>query len=79
MSHEAIIRAWKDESFRNSLTAEERALIPANPAGLIELDDAHLQVAAGALPPEAFTANHTCTVDTEVCCSHPGTLGPGCF
>jgi mersacidin/lichenicidin family type 2 lantibiotic len=69
MSHEAIIRAWKDESFRNSLTPEERAALPANPAGLIELDDAHLQLAAGALP-APYTFNDTCTVkiNQDCCC-----------
>jgi mersacidin/lichenicidin family type 2 lantibiotic len=33
MSHEQIIRAWKDSDYRNSLSAEELALLPANPAG----------------------------------------------
>ena len=62
MSPDVIIRAWKDESFRRGLSADERALLPANPAGLIELDDAQLEVAAGARPPV------TCTVCGEVCC-----------
>lgn len=39
MSHKNIIRAWKDEEFRNSLSDEERALLPTNPAGLLELTD----------------------------------------
>ncbi len=33
MSHEQIIRAWKDSAYRNSLSAEELAQLPANPAG----------------------------------------------
>jgi len=32
-----IIRAWKDESFRRSLSDAELAQLPAHPAGLIEL------------------------------------------
>ncbi len=49
MSAENIIRAWKDSEFRNSLSAGERALIPANPAGLIELTDEALdELVAGA-------------------------------
>lgn len=68
MSHENIIRAWKDESFRNSLSEEERALLPDNPAGLIELDDAQLQLAVGALPPRGLSAGNTCTIDTDICC-----------
>jgi mersacidin/lichenicidin family type 2 lantibiotic len=42
MSKQNIIRAWKDEAYRRSLSAAERALLPANPAGLIELTDAQL-------------------------------------
>jgi len=28
-----IIRAWKDEAYRDGLSEEERKLLPANPAG----------------------------------------------
>jgi mersacidin/lichenicidin family type 2 lantibiotic len=37
-----IIRAWKDEEYRLSLTEEQQALLPDNPAGLMELSDAEL-------------------------------------
>jgi mersacidin/lichenicidin family type 2 lantibiotic len=37
-----IIRAWKDEEYRFSLTEEERAQLPPHPAGVIELDKAQL-------------------------------------
>ena len=47
MSIEKIIKAWKDEEYRNNLTAAERAQLPENPAGLIELTDADLDQAAG--------------------------------
>ncbi len=43
MSHENIIRAWKDTEFRKSLSANERSLLPENPAGLVELTDAPLE------------------------------------
>ena len=44
-----IIRAWKDKNFRESLSEEQRAQLPANPAGLVEIDDEQLvQVAGGA-------------------------------
>jgi len=44
-----IIRAWKDKNFRDSLNEEQRAQLPANPAGLVEIDDEQLvQVAGGA-------------------------------
>ena len=34
-----IIRAWKDEEYRQSLSTEELKQLPENPAGLIELSD----------------------------------------
>lgn len=33
-----IIRAWKDESYRNSLSAEQISQLPANPAGNLSED-----------------------------------------
>lgn len=54
MSNFDIVRAWKDEKYRNSLSSEEQALLPANPAGDIELsDDLLAQVSGGE---EAGTA-----------------------
>jgi mersacidin/lichenicidin family type 2 lantibiotic len=47
MSVENIIRAWKDEDFRDRLSAAERALLPAHPAGLIDLTAAELDALAG--------------------------------
>jgi mersacidin/lichenicidin family type 2 lantibiotic len=32
-----VIRAWKDEDYRRSLTAEQLAQLPAHPAGGIEV------------------------------------------
>ena len=42
MSIKDIIRAWKDEDYRRSLTEAERALLPKHPAGLIELSGAEM-------------------------------------
>jgi mersacidin/lichenicidin family type 2 lantibiotic len=50
MSSAKLIRAWKDEEYRLSLSEAERALLPENPAGSIELTDAELELAAGAGP-----------------------------
>jgi mersacidin/lichenicidin family type 2 lantibiotic len=44
-----IIRAWKDEGYRNSLSAAERAALPPNPAGLITLTDEDLGAVAGGM------------------------------
>ena len=47
MKAEQIIRAWKDEAYLGSLSAEERSLLPQNPAGFIEVPDDVLDQAAG--------------------------------
>ena len=47
MSKDTIIRAWKDPAYRNGLSQAERAALPANPAGSIEISDADLGKVAG--------------------------------
>ena|SRR6266498_5806192 len=42
-----IARAWKDEAYRQSLSSEELALLPENPAGELELNDAELEAVHG--------------------------------
>ena len=37
-----IVRAWKDEAYRESLSQQQKALLPANPAGELEMSDADL-------------------------------------
>ena len=44
-----IVRAWKDAEYRETLSKEERALMPNHPAGLIELTDAELGLVAAGL------------------------------
>ena len=39
MSNIDIIRAWKDEDYRNSLSEEQRSQLPKNPAGILELSN----------------------------------------
>ena len=50
MSNLDIVRAWKDEEYRLSLSEEVRAQLPENPAGLIELSESDMQMAAGGRP-----------------------------
>src|SRR5262249_47986899 len=47
MNRVDVIRAWKDEEYRRSLSDEELAALPENPAGLVELNAADLAGAAG--------------------------------
>lgn len=42
-----IIRAWKDNEYRANLSEVELALLPAHPAGLVELTDGELAAVAG--------------------------------
>jgi mersacidin/lichenicidin family type 2 lantibiotic len=80
MSKLDIIRAWKDEEYRNSLSPAQRASLPANPAGLSELNhDAMASVNGGAyerlaarggltIQPQPAAAQ-TITTTVDVCCS----------
>ncbi len=42
-----IVRAWKDEAYRQSLSEEERRNLPENPVGEIELTDTDLEAIYG--------------------------------
>jgi mersacidin/lichenicidin family type 2 lantibiotic len=53
MSKIDIIRAWKDPEYRASLSEEQRAQVPAHPAGLIELKDEELTKVLGMGKPTA--------------------------
>ncbi|HZU25971.1 MAG TPA: mersacidin/lichenicidin family type 2 lantibiotic [Bryobacteraceae bacterium] len=70
MSTRNIIRAWKDASYRNSLSDAERAALPPNPAGSIELSDADLGQVSGGLTLLTCTALCTryCTITERTPC-----------
>jgi len=42
MTSDQIVSGWKSEDYRLSLNVNEQALLPENPAGLIELSDQEL-------------------------------------
>jgi mersacidin/lichenicidin family type 2 lantibiotic len=64
MSNIDVIRAWKDADYRRSLSDAERASLPANPAGRIELTAADLQVVSGGAIPRS--RRYSCT--PRLCC-----------
>lgn len=68
MSKLDIIRAWKDEEYFNRLSESERSLLPANPAGIVELNDRDLTQAEGGT-----TFSITIGCDSLALC--PYTLG----
>jgi mersacidin/lichenicidin family type 2 lantibiotic len=63
MHREMLVRAWKDEEYRLSLSEAERALLPEHPAGSFELTDEELDAVAGSR--RGFTIN--CNVTFIIC------------
>jgi mersacidin/lichenicidin family type 2 lantibiotic len=63
MSNDKIVRAWKDSKFRASLTEEQRQMLPQNPAGELELNDAELESVDGGFD----TYNIYCAPHTGFC------------
>lgn len=59
MSNFDIIRAWKDEDYRNSLTEEQKSQLPENPAGMIDLSDKQMTNICGG-ESFAFTKALSC-------------------
>lgn len=54
-----VIRAWKDPEYRHTLSAEDQALLPENPAGAIELTDDELEMVAGGHRPSYSSASNS--------------------
>jgi mersacidin/lichenicidin family type 2 lantibiotic len=50
MKQEEIIRAWKDEDYRLSLSEAELSALPEHPAGLVQVSDAEMGAVAGQGP-----------------------------
>ena len=73
MSHETVVRAWRDYDFWVSLSEDERATIPPNPAGVTELMDAEMNFVAGGsdtLPDQTCTSQciSTYSARPSPCC-----------
>lgn len=47
MENVDIVRAWKDEKYRQSLSQEQLSKLPEHPAGMIELTELELDRVAG--------------------------------
>ena len=47
LSNTTIIRAWRDKTFRASLSQEQMQNMPEHPCGIIELSDDSLRNVAG--------------------------------
>jgi mersacidin/lichenicidin family type 2 lantibiotic len=64
MSQLDIVRAWKDEEYCESLSDIQRASLPQNPAGVIELTDTQLASAGGGGAEDLTT---TLTITLPIC------------
>jgi mersacidin/lichenicidin family type 2 lantibiotic len=62
MSEVDVIRAWKDEEYRRSLTEAQRAALPAHPAGLVELTDGELANLLGRAGGNHTHPSNTCII-----------------
>lgn len=49
MEKKNIIKALRNEDFLLGLSEDQRAALPNNPAGVVELDEANLKLANGGL------------------------------
>lgn len=62
LTHDEIVRAWKDEAYRTSLSEAQRQYAGENyPAGEMELSDAELeQIAGGAMKADGSCCWSSC-------------------
>ena len=62
-----IVRAWKDDEYRLSLSDEERRSLPANPVGEIELTDADLELVYGGGGGHHGGNSNDCHNNSNIC------------
>jgi mersacidin/lichenicidin family type 2 lantibiotic len=64
-----VVRAWRDEEYRNSLTAEELASLPESPAGLATISDEALRSITGGCGSSYWCTKPMCSCVTwpEAC------------
>ena len=69
--HIDVVRAWRDEEYRDSLTEAERASLPENPAGFATVDDSSLRSVGGGLTTgircQGSTPDFSCVKPPSVC------------
>jgi mersacidin/lichenicidin family type 2 lantibiotic len=60
MKKDDLIKALKDERFREGLTPEDQAAMPSNPAGIVELSDEDMELVVGGLAAQTGTGSPNC-------------------
>lgn len=66
MKNVNVVRAWKDAAYFASLSDADKALVPANPAGNIELGADMGAVAGGRMSAASERLAASCT--GSICC-----------
>lgn len=64
-----VVRAWRDEEYRNSLTPEELASLPENPAGLAVVQDSVLRSVTGGCAGATTTWVKSCVTNPYEHCA----------
>jgi mersacidin/lichenicidin family type 2 lantibiotic len=72
-----LVKAWKDEEYRSSLSEAERAMLPENPAGNLELTDAELELVAGGYRRRS-SSSVSCFFTINVCLGSFACIGTNC-
>jgi mersacidin/lichenicidin family type 2 lantibiotic len=79
MKAKQVVRAWKDEEYRLSLSDAERAQLPAHPSGIIELTEPELGVVSGGILTPGCTWGSECfTYNCRTLFCHTAACTLGC-
>ncbi len=68
-----VVRAWRDEEYRNSLSPEELASLPESPAGIAAVDETALRSITGGVRTTTVFSDCTTFVGS---CVKPGQQCP---
>ena len=79
MSKLNVVRAWKDEEYRMSLSEAEQRMLPCNPAGLIEISDSELGAVGGGTGALNDVRSAVCSSLFDACQSAWGGVCTGCI
>ena len=66
-----IVKAWKDEDYRNTLTLEQRANLPAHPSGIIDFEVPEIQEEGSFEASPVACGKQTTKSVFLNCCRHP--------
>ncbi|WP_366510975.1 mersacidin/lichenicidin family type 2 lantibiotic [Yoonia sp.] len=64
-----IVRAWKDPAYFASLSVEDRAIVPANPAGNFGVAEDLGAIVGGRSGSVSARLAASCTNKTSTCCN----------